>query len=158
MNKNGKRILCGLGILVLGLIIYSCVSGNYEIITYFFMGISALIIPFSLGGVVFLSVKTIFANLKGYIKLHNKEKNIHRKKVEKKKYLPLYSINTRTIGPVYVFWIFIFGLIFSYIWELISTVFQINNDDFGFYFLFGIIMLSLVGGPLLYYVKLSKDR
>lgn len=95
MKKTTKSISWWPGILVafmIGLTIYTIVSGNYEIGGNIFCGVLVLVF-----GTYFIS--SAIRYIIGMSKLNEKNENIYQEKVTKKKSLPIYS-HKRTWGGI----------------------------------------------------------
>ena len=147
MDKNVKRILWITGILVvlvIGLTIYSCISGNYEVGGYFSMGIIATLVAIVfIGGAIYYLV--------GLKRLHDKKKGIEQENVIKRKALPLYSKNTILICICYYI---VITLLFAV--PFINSFSQESNKNFDIYF-WAYIISSLVGA-IVFYIKLRQSK
>ena len=87
IDKKTKAILWGTGILValmVGLTIYSTISGKYEIGGNFAAGVLVFVIGGSIiAGIIYYII--------GMIKLNEKKKYVSQEKVVKARPLPIYS-------------------------------------------------------------------
>ncbi len=147
MDKNVKGIIFGTVILVvlaIGLTIYACISGNYQVAGDFAIGVIAVLFAF-----VFIGSAIYY--LIGVKKLHDKKKRLYIDKVEKKKTLPLYSKNL--IVASILFYIII-ALTLSY--GLRMSILQDKQDVFNYYLL-GCTLLSLIGA-IVFYLKLRQAK
>ncbi len=147
MNKQTKIFLWFIAVLVavaVGLTVYSCITGNFDVGGYFIMG-------FFITAFALVLLFGVIDYIEGLIKLHGKKKLVQQEKVYRKRPLPVYY---KYVTVIWVCICIIVAIVSGVM--IINGVFRMNDKSFIMYVfavLFGGLVISIV-----YYLKTRQQK